>query len=306
MKFKTSAIALAIASITAAPMIASAEGSFYASARYGFSMADPDVAGSDTVNSLHNFGSRIGIKGSTDLGNGMTAYSQWEQHLLGGNLRDFKVGVKGGFGDIYMGDGINHAWDSVMSTDGTWWYGGVMHLTDGVQSNAITYSGGAGAVSFAATIQMADGGALDGVPAGNQEDMDATEVVASFDVGGINLALGINDVEGSETVTGLLAKGSAGDINWAVDYQMQDGTIASPGDKTSLQLEGGMGPFIAQYGMQTNDAVGAAEPNALVLTYTKDLGPDTLIYFEYITVDSDDPAKGDPSTLGVVLKHNLL
>jgi hypothetical protein len=189
-----------------------------------------------------------------------------------------------------------------MSTDNTWWYGGQMHLNDGVQSDAITYQGGGGGVSFGVTLQMSDSGLTD--TATTQEDIDTTELVASFDVGDITLAVGITDEEGAETVTGLLAKGSAGDIGWAVDYQLQDGSTASPGDKTSLQLEGGTGPFLVQYGLQTNDAAGAAEPNALVLTYTKNLGPDTLIYFEYLTIDSD--GGDDPSALGVVLKHNLL
>ncbi|MCH7881833.1 MAG: porin [Proteobacteria bacterium] len=301
MKFKTSAIALAIASIVSVPMVASAEGSLYASARYGFSSADSGVTGEDTVNSLHNFGSRIGIKGSTDLGNGMTGYGQWEAHLFGGGLRDFKVGVKGDFGDIYMGDGINHAWDSVMSTDGTWWYGGGMHLTDGVQSNAITYQGGGGGVSFGVTIQMAGEFDANDDPEPIQEDMDATELVVSFDVGDITLAVGITDVEGSETITGLLAKGSAGDFYWAVDYQMQD-AVGTFGDRTSLQFEGGTGPFLVQYGMLDDDT--GAEPTALVLTYTKSLGPDTLVYFEYFTKDSD--GGDDPNTLGIVLKHNLL
>jgi len=299
MKFKTSAIALAVASIVSVPMVASAEGSLYASARYGFSMEDTDVTGEDTINSFHNFGSRFGIKGETDLGNGMTGYALWEAHMFGGGLRDFKVGVKGGLGDIYMGDGINHAWDSVMSTDGTWWYGGVTHLTDGVQSNAITWQNSFGAVNLGVTLHMAEEGTA------AQEDIDTTELVASFDLGGITLAAGINDVEGSETITGLLAKGSAGNFYWVVDYQMQS-AVGAFGDRTSLQLEGGTGPFLVQYGLQTDDAAGNAEPTSLVLTYTKDLGKDTLVYFEYVTNDLDDAAGTTPSTLGIVLKYNLL
>ncbi len=304
MKFKTSAIALAVASIVSVPMVASAEGSFYASARYGFEQSDSGTTGDDAVNQFKNFGSRFGVKASTDLGNGMTAYSRYEIHMFGGGLRDFLVGVKGDFGNVYMGQSINHAWDSVMTTDSTWWYGGQMHLTEGVQSDAITYQGGSGGVSFGATIRMAQ----DGDPAtAAQEDIDQTELVASFDVGDISLAIGITDKKTSpvdeEAVIGLLAKGSAGDINWAVDYQMQDGAPGA-GDMTSLQLEGGMGPFVVQYGMQTNDAAGAAEPTALVLSYTKNIGKDTLMYFEYFTKDSD--GGDDPSNLAVVLKYNLL
>ena len=58
--------------------------------------------------------------------------------------------------------------------------------------------------------------------------------------------------------------------------------------------------------MQTNDQAGAPEPTALVLTYTKDLGKDTLMYFEYLTIDSDEVGEGDPTALSIVLKYNIL
>ncbi len=312
---KKTLVALAVASIVSVPMTASAEGSIYASARYGFENKDGTTA--EAVSHFRNFGSRFGMKADTDLGNGTTAYSLWEIQMFGGSLRDFKVGVKGGFGDIYMGNGINHAWDSVLTTDNTWWYGGSMHLTEGVQSNAITYQGGSGAFSFGATVRMADGAQAgddnheDGGGGADEEAINQTELVAAFDVAGITIGLGITDEVDDfnvdpEPVTGLVVSGAAGSFNWAFDYQMQSDSGITGGDMNSIQLEGGFGPFIAQYGMKSDDSsVGGTDKTALVLSYTKDLGPDTLMYFEYRTTDLDTAGTDDPTNLAVVLKHNL-
>ncbi len=303
---KKTLVALAVASIVSVPMTAAAEGSIYASARYGFSAVDDD-ANAESVNSFHNFGSRFGMNGSTDLGNGMTAYSQWEINMDGGTLRALKAGVKGGFGNVYMGDDIDHAWDTVMSTDGTWWYGGSMKLSDGVQDNAITYQGGSGAFGFGATVAMVDGGG-----SATEESINQTEVVVTFDVAGITLGLGVTDAQDDaggdpEPVTGLLAKGDAGSFNWAFDYQMQSDSGVAGGDMSSIQLEGGFGPFIAQYGMKSDDSsIGGTDKTALVLSYTKNLGPDTLMYFEYLATDADGALDlDDNSKLAAVLKHNL-
>jgi predicted porin len=75
MKFKTSAIALAVAGSVAAPMAAQAEGSVYASARVG--LENVDTAGISDVR-MRSFGSRFGVRGETDLGNGMTGFGRYE------------------------------------------------------------------------------------------------------------------------------------------------------------------------------------------------------------------------------------
>jgi predicted porin len=207
MNLKKTILALAVAGVAAAPMMASAAGhgpdsAVYGSMRYGVESVD-NGGTTERVTTLRNFGSRFGIKGETDLGNGMTAFGKWEAHMFGAALRDFQIGLKGDFGQVYAGDGINHTWDSYMSTDDTWWYGGQSHLSDGVQSNAITYMGGAGAVSFGITAQM-NAQAVNA----DEETVDAIEIVVAFDAGPVNIALGMTDVKTSpvdtEAVTGLV------------------------------------------------------------------------------------------------------
>jgi len=314
MNLKKTVLALAVAGIAAAPMIASADGSVYGSMRYGVESVDAGGT-TDRVTKMRNFGSRFGIKGETDLGNGMTAFGAWEAHMFGAGLRDFKFGLKGDFGQVYTGDGINHAWDSLMTTDGTWWYGGSRHLTEGVQSNAITYMGGAGPVQFGITAQFkssaADGsqtisaaGVATPVAATAEDDnaIDQIEAVVAFDAGPVNIALGFTDAKSTlndpKATTGLVLSGSAGGFGYALDLQQND-------DASSMQLQGTFGSFYGQFGTSDNGAVNAPTPTALVLGYTQSIGPNTLAYYEMRNADSDVVGDDAVSTIAAVLVYSV-
>jgi len=194
MNFKRTVLALAVAGISAAPMIASAaahadSGSIYANVRYGISSLD-EGNNKERVTQVQNFGSRYGMKGETDLGNGMTAFGSFEDGMVprpDGKVRDIKVGLKGDFGQVFVGDATNHTWDTYMSTDSTWWFGGSQKLSDGIQKG-ITYMGTAGPVSFGVSAAMDK----DAVNA-NEEALDTVEFVAAFDAGPVNIALGMTD-----------------------------------------------------------------------------------------------------------------
>jgi len=308
MNLKKTVLALAVAGIAAAPMIASAAGhadggSVYGSMRYGVQSVDAGN-GSDRVTEMRNFGSRFGIKGETDLGNGMTAFGAWEAHMFGAGLRDFKFGLKGDFGQVYTGDGINHAWDSLMTTDGTWWYGGSRHLTEGVQSNAITYMGGAGPVKFGLTAQLANlSAAATTAPVAaavvDDNAIDTIEAVVAFDAGPVNIALGMTDSKANaDATTGVVLSGSAGSIGYAVDFQ-------SSGDASSMQLQGTFGSFYAQFGSSDDGTVNAATPTALVLGYTQSIGPNTLAYYEMRNADIDVAGVDAVSTIAAVLVYSV-
>ena len=73
MKFKSSAIALAVAGTMAVPMAAQAD--IYASARIG--LENNDTGGVSDLQ-VRSFGSRFGARGETDLGNGMTGFGRYE------------------------------------------------------------------------------------------------------------------------------------------------------------------------------------------------------------------------------------
>ena len=106
-------IALAVASVMAGPAIASAaDVEIYGKARMSLGQVNNDNQAanqSDSEISITSHDSRFGIKGSEDLGNGLTAVYQIESKVDldngGGKLagRDSFVGLAGGFGTVVLG-----------------------------------------------------------------------------------------------------------------------------------------------------------------------------------------------------------
>ncbi|MDH5179253.1 MAG: porin [Gammaproteobacteria bacterium] len=128
-------IALAIGAAMAAPMAAQAEATAYAHIQ--FELAQVDTGTSSTMGIVDKERGRIGIKGSEDLGDGMSAFAVAEFDFVGGNddsefgdakdttgtaltgpnahthsvtvrgnalrVREIAAGLKGGFGSIEIG-----------------------------------------------------------------------------------------------------------------------------------------------------------------------------------------------------------
>lgn len=312
MNLKRTLLSLAVASVAAAPIMASAaDGSVYANVRYGFTQMDNGDA--ENTNTLKDMGSRWGMKGDTDLGNGMTAFGHYEQRMthqtnsdaskIGDNVRSLKVGVKGDFGQVYMGDDINHTWDTMMTTDDTWWYGGSEHITEGLQNNTITYMGGSGPVSFGISAQMTPQDLN-----ADEESVDAMEIGVSFDAGVAQIAVAMTDEKKAtadpEAVMGVVVKTTAGPLGVALDYQTQDGT-GTDSDVTSMQLQVTMDNFLFQYGENENGKVDLTTQSNMVLSYYTSLGPNTLIWYEYGNVDFDSSAD-DSSNISATLKYNIM
>lgn len=98
--------------LTALVMSASghAETTFYGSFRAGVQYTDPDVEGGNSNWDVTNETSRWGVRGSEDLGNGLSAIYQMETQVRADvhNDSDFSgrlawVGLKGGFGAVKLG-----------------------------------------------------------------------------------------------------------------------------------------------------------------------------------------------------------
>ena len=86
MKFKTTAIAMAVAGVVAAPVAVQAGADeIYASARIGV-WAHKD--GGDPNTEVKSFSSRFGAKGETDLGNGLTGFGRFEWDIDFQNASD--------------------------------------------------------------------------------------------------------------------------------------------------------------------------------------------------------------------------
>ena len=201
MNLQRTAIALAVASVAAAPIVASADGSVYASVRIG--LESRDQSGVDDI-TVRNWGSRMGVRGETDLGNGLTAWGRYEFGIdteantntqtatLADNTlspadadanpdtvtvtdrdqtisrRHAVVGLKGDFGNVFLGQ-TYHTWYNhiVGPSDNPWWGSGYAQVAyRGRTDNGLSYAGDFGPVSVGVTAVMQASGTATNNPQG--------------------------------------------------------------------------------------------------------------------------------------------
>ena len=119
-------IAAAVSAAVIAPVAAQAESSFYGRVNNAIEIKDD---GTDSTTNMADVTGRVGYKGSTDIGNGMTAHGQFEFRAKsddstgfrsdddgnGDNGRIATVGLSGGFGSVTLGQ----QWSSYFNTFGT-------------------------------------------------------------------------------------------------------------------------------------------------------------------------------------------
>jgi len=307
MKFKTSAIALAVAGTVAAPMVAQADGSVYASARVGIVKTDSDAAASGTIGGpstitvtstgadsdqwqVKSLASRFGAKGETDLGNGMTGFGryEWDVDLESGEsikIRHRYVGLKGDFGSVLLGQTYHTFYNFVVGpTDIPWWGSGYsMVAYVGRTGEAVTYAGGTGAINFGATVYMRSDS--------EEEEIDGTELGLSFGIGDMTLGVALkseaNDdastllVDEEEDILGIVLSGiSFGDVSLGVGFQNQD-------ENDSYLIHADIGNIYIHYEALSVDATDA-DPTTITLGYTHSLGRNTTAWFEVQSTDNDD------------------
>jgi len=297
MNFKKTALLLAMAGITAAPMAAQAD--VYASARIG--LINTDVDGGLNDMDIKGIGSRFGVKSETDLGNGMTGFGkyEWGVNVDGGGgdfatgVRHGIVGLKGDFGSVTLGR-TYHTWYNfvVGPTDNPWWGSGyAMVGYVGRTSNAITYAGSAGAVAFGATAYVVGGDA-------DEDAIDGTEFGASFGVGDMTLGLAMKDAEVmDDAMIGAVLSGiSLGSANLGIGFQSQD-------EDTSLLFDVGIGNGYVHFETKDDDAADATLTN-LTLGYTQSLGRKTTAWYEFQSKDNDDTG-ADFTVIRAILKYDI-
>jgi len=312
MKFKTTAIALAVAGIVAAPVAVQAGADeIYASARVGVWNVDQSDAQNSEVKS---FASRFGAKGETDLGNGLTGYGryEWNADFNGDNglsNRHRYVGVKADWGNVLLGQTNQTFYKFVVGpVDNPWWHSGYAMVDyRGRTDNAITYSGGSGNFGFGATVYM--------VPDADEDDIDATELGVSFAIGDMTLAAayaGTETTQGSdksdEDIIGFALSGiGIGETTLNLNAQMQE-------DDTSFVVDWLIGNFYAHAEVLmldedsgSNGTGDGRDVVSLTLGYTQSLGRKTTMYYEINHVDQDsDQSSDDRTAVMAVLKYDII
>jgi predicted porin len=301
MKFKTTAIAMAVAGIVAAPMVAQADGSIYASARVG--LENMDTGGVSDLG-VKSFASRFGAKGESDLGNGMTGFGkyEWDVDFDGATdatndikVRHRYVGVKGDFGSILLGQTYHTFYNFLVGPVDSPWWGSAYNMVSytGRTDNAITYAGGTDMIGFGVTAYF--------VQEANEDAPDGYEVAASFGIGDMTLAGGVQHFEVVDNdVMGLTLSGiGAGPVTFGVAYQADD-------DDDSLTIEALFGDAYVHV-ESFNDDSADTNPISITLGYTQSLGSNTTMWYEIVSADADSGDSDDDSTaVRAVLKYDIL
>ncbi len=317
MKFRTTAIAMAVAGIAAAPVAVQAGADeVYASARMGLNYTDTADTADFTVKSM---ASRFGMRGETDLGNGLTGFGRYEFSVNDGSshnsdgdpktaidLRHRYVGLKAGWGALTLGQ-TNHTFYNyvVGPLDNPWWYSGsTMVEYRGRTDHAIRYDGGTDNFSFGVTAYFEGDGeetAPDGLEAGLSFGLgDSTLAVAwsSVDEDG---AIGAQGSTGDdEDIIAVAWSGiGIGDTTLGVSFMNQD-----KDDGFVIDWLFGNAYFHAEQLM--NDA-SDTDPLTLTLGYTQSLGRKTTMWYEIANVDADTGDSDDDTTfIAATLKYDII
>jgi predicted porin len=336
MKFKTTAIAMAVAGIVAAPVAVQAGADeVYASARVGIKYTDQatktkpdkyqsgpkigqDIPGTGGVTTgsaadfdVKSFASRFGMKGETDLGNGMSGFGRYEFGVSDSGIsqRHLYVGVKGDFGSVLMGKTYHTFYNYVVGPlDNPWWHStNTMVESVGRTGNGITYAGGAGAVSFGATVYM--------VSDAEETPADAIELGASFAVGDSTIGVGYRTVDEDGAVGsqgGDLASDGTDDVIAVAWHGIGIGnttlgvSLMNQGDDNGIVVDWAIGNAYVHLETVDYDAADQA-PMDLTLGYTQSLGRKTTMYYELNSKDADSGNSDDDyMAVMAVLKYDII
>ena len=120
---KKIALSLAVATALAAPFAAQADTILYGEARLSVDYIDNHVQDLDSYWDVIDDGSKLGVKGTEDLGGGLSALYMWEFSVdmtEGGNFGGINqkfAGLKGGFGTLTLGTQDTPYWKVLNVTD---------------------------------------------------------------------------------------------------------------------------------------------------------------------------------------------
>ena len=250
--------------------------------------------------SLENRSSRFGIKASSEVSDGLTAFGRYEFAVNGdeGNLagatnnaqRLSYVGLKGGFGEVSLGTRwspfYNHVVSPVDPTNafGGTWNSGAGHLTDFRNTDTINYKNKFGAASVGIQIQMSEDNALD-------NDVDEFSLGASFKAGMATIGLGYLDTADISSTAAIHARSKFGPVSVAGTYSTRDNDLGADADAIAIALGYGMGggkSITLVYGQ--TDIDGGNTPTEIGVEYLHNMGAGFKWFAGFSSADPDSAA----------------
>ena len=220
-------LSLTIAAALSAPLAAYADTILYGEARISVNYIDNPISGADPSWDVVDDGSKLGVKGTEDLGGGLSALYMWEFSVdmaEGGNFGGINqkfAGLKGGFGVLTLGTQDTPYW-KVLNVIDIWNSSKVL--------NGSTYLGGA------VTPETNVNGALSTLP--NNIDYQ-TPIFNGFSAEAMLV------LDADEANTGLGVPNTSNNVDiWSVNVKYSQGPYFA--GLTYIQLNGGSNVNLGQ------------------------------------------------------------
>ncbi|MDH3948926.1 MAG: porin [Gammaproteobacteria bacterium] len=336
-------IAMAVAGVMAAPMAAQADATVYGKVHVSVDMMDYDTSGRDNNNVLASNSSRIGFKGSEDLGGGLKAVWKLESGIAvdgesgGLTARNRYIGLKGGWGEVRGGKhdtpvkGLSRKVELFPE-----YLGDNRNLTmgwDARVNNVVAYL----SPKFGGGMQVFAAYTLDTGTDSSTDDNDNTAISATFTwtAGDIFLGAGYETRErdaaltpNDTSVTRLSGSWSPGAWKLVAMWQASDNQGYADGVDGSMMGLGaaykmGKNVLKAQYYLaEIEDGSGTNEATTLAVGWDYKFSKRSTAYLAYAVTDNDDTgtfrvnsgghgdsgaqaAGSDPSGLTIGMIHNF-
>ncbi len=316
-----SAIALAVAAALAASGAVQADTTLYGSARVSVDYIDPDdiqvlredgstesIGANDGQWDVFNNSSRLGVRGSEDLGGGLQAIYQYEfgvDMTEGGNLESNRpklVGLKGGFGQLSVGTqwtpyynvlGVNDVFNSSRTFDTN--YLGFFRFDNSVVYKTPNWNG----LTLEGMLNMDEGRGKDSI---DIWQVNIKYENGPFMIGGVYLRDlgGCPDGAGSGSGSNCFAFDDDGNGIRRDRFDQFGAAIAYSGTRWGASLIYEYKDFDRNFELSNNEEIDERWNINGVLEYT--FGSN-IIRGSYSYLDNDDPDESVEWVLG--FQHNL-
>jgi len=329
-------LTLAIAAALVAPAAAMADATIYGKVRQSLDLMNDERDSTAEVDEwqINDRTSRLGVKGSEDLGNGLTAVYTIEYGVKistsanefsgDGSLsaRNAFVGLAGGFGTFVVG---RHDTPLKIST------GSLDYFPDTAVDNNLNYtefqqdrradgtlayiSPSFGGLTLAAAIVPGENSEADGLS-------DAYSVAAMYSNGGLYLSAAVEAADGNIDAIGVdgadlnqVRVGAGWDAGmWKVAGVYETMTVDNPAggddlvDSESMMINGGVklggGMLLAKWFDYADDSDDTNDHDGFGIGYAYDLSKRTQVMADYAS-SSFDNLDGDVSVFSLQLNHSF-
>ncbi len=326
-------IAAAIAAVVAAPAAVAADTTLYGKAHVFVASNDDGSRDNYTAESTN---SRLGVKGSEDLGGGLKAIFKYETTVnitdggsaggTFGSARNAYVGLSGGFGTVLVGRHDTPAKVAFYAAGTDHLDGSIVDMNDNGfyerrVDNAIAYiSPNFSGFTAAVAIVPGEGGTTNNPPAATDNPADGLTDAYSLGLmyagGGLKASVGYEVLTGdlndalNSTVTGLDdektwqlgASYTFSDFTVGGNYQSTSDKGGVSGTDMSIWALSAKAAFgnnyvLAEYG--NNDTDGSPDVSTFGLALGHKFSKRTQVYAAYKNTD-DGPSDGDRFALGMI------